>query len=91
MIHLSVVDSRRAHSPRRPRSWRRWAGFTGGVLLSLAGLATLGFVFLLGAAPWREDSVLFGIGMPSGLLIGCLGVSLAVGGAAVAVGAFRWR
>jgi len=91
MNHLSAVDSRRAHSPRRLRSWRRWAGFMGGVLLSLAGLAILGFTFLLGNTPWHDDSVLFGIGMPNGLIIGCLGVTLAVGGAAIAVGAFRWR
>lgn len=91
MVHFSVIDGRRKARGARGERLRSGLGLAAGVLLSLAGAAALLFVGLLSYAPWPWDPAVFGVGMPGGLLIGCLGIALLVGGCALAIGAIKSR
>lgn len=91
MVHFSVIDGRRKARGARGERLRNGLLLAAGVLVSLAGAAALIFVGLLSYAPWPWGSMIFGVGMPGGLLLGCLGIALLVGGCALAIGAINSR
>jgi hypothetical protein len=90
MIYIASLDSPRlARREALRRRWLGWLQLVFGIALGMVGVVGLGFTFLLVYGPYPWDPMLFGVGVPGGLILGCVSLSAALIGAVFAIRALR--